>query len=69
MFTSGVSEGWRSNIINPKQALDKDTLATAEKYNLTGVEDEKFSRRHAILVAATMQSTPASVIVDETGLS
>lgn len=69
MFTSGVSEGWRSNIINPKQALDKDTLATAEKYNLTGVEDKQFSRRHAILVAATMQSTPVSVIVDETGLS
>ncbi|TIB09625.1 hypothetical protein E3P89_03140 [Wallemia ichthyophaga] len=59
--SSGKTENWRANIINPTLA-DQVLLSRGKPYALSGVSD-KISRRHAILVAATIQSSLESVVV------
>ncbi|TIA96858.1 hypothetical protein E3P96_03519 [Wallemia ichthyophaga] len=61
LASSGRTENWRANIINPTLA-DQVLLSRGKPYALSGVSD-KMSRRHAILVAATIQSSLESVVV------
>ena len=68
MASSGRTENWRSNVVNPLLAVDQAWIARGKPYNLTGVPDEKVSRRHAILVAATIQDNMQSIVVKDDGL-
>ena len=65
LASSGKSENFRCNIVNPTRSIGQSQLKLSSKLTLNDVEDSAINKTHAYVIASTTQSSCDSFVIDD----